>query len=226
MATQTMDRGSLYVRVLGVARQTLAQIFGFALVLAGSFTILGLGLMILYGVGSPQQFALIALAGFLCWFLAYSIYQTILLYYRQRRYNDPTNNPYIPYWTFTSRNIATTMSIVTGLLFGVSVLLWFNLTIQFLVIAPFVLFFPFSYMAYSAFQRPVRIKRLRSDFELLTAQWDEELYQQSTSFFNYSLHISLATLATLLGLFIVFIPVIDLTKFPVGDIGLTTEVLR
>jgi hypothetical protein len=104
------------------------------------------------------------------------------------------------------RAVSIVMTVLIGLLFGVSLLLKFQVTLPFLVLAPFILYFPFSYMAYSAFQRPVRIKRLRSDFELLTAQWDEALYQQSTSFFNYMLHIMLAVLVTLLGLLILAMP--------------------
>ena len=102
----------------------------------------------------------------------------------------------------------------------------FEFALLFLVVASAVLYFPFSYMAYHQFQRPVRIKRLRSDFELLTAQWDETVYQQSENLFNYALHIALAMLITLVGLFILFMPLSDVMDLSISDIGLTPDVLR
>jgi hypothetical protein len=211
----------------------LPHLVGFLLIGAGSLTVLTLGFFLFYGSDSSQQSAVVALTSCLCWFLAYSTYQCIGLFTRLEKINERN----VHHWTFTPRNLSLVMTIVTALIFGVLVLRSFDLTLPFLIVAPFVLFFPFTYMAYSAFQRPVRIKRLRGDFELLTAQWDEPLYQQSTSFFNYALHITLAILATLLGLFILFSPVSNIVQvstpssiptpgFDLSLIGIKLEVLR
>jgi hypothetical protein len=214
--------------------KTIAKVVGFFLIVAGSLTVFALGYLLFYGVDSIQQFAVIALVSCLCWFLSYLIYQTIRVMSYQERAAlaqklppDKSAKPDAPHWTLTPRTFSAAMAMVTGLLFAVLALLWFKVELPFLVIAPFILFFPFSYMAYSAFQRPVRIQRLRSDFELLTAQWDEALYQQSTSFFNYALHITLAVLASLLGLFIIFAPLsADLAALPIAAIGFSPDVLR
>lgn len=200
---------SLNERLL-IAAQNLVQwfskaigaIIGFLLIIAGSLSFFALGVLLFYGADSIQQFAMVALASCLCWLLAHSIYQTIRAASKSASRLDRDSL----HWTFTPRTISLVMAILTAIIFGGLVLYSFNIVLPFLIIAPFVLFFPFSYMAYSAFQRPFRVKRLRSDFELLTAQWDEELYQQYTSFSNYALHISLAILVTLLGIFVVFMP--------------------
>jgi hypothetical protein len=201
------------------------ETIGFLFIIVGILTLLALGWMLLYGADTPQQFAIVALGSCLSWFLAHALYQTIRVVTRQA---NPAERD-AAHWTATPRTISLAMAIFTAILFSVLVLLSFDLVLPFLVIAPFILFFPFSYMAYSAFQRPLRIKRLRSDFELLTAQWDEELYQHS--FFNYSLHISLVMLVTLLGIFVIFLPLLFMPMVEIGDvrltsIGLTAQVLR
>ena len=106
--------------------KNLAQITGFLLIFAGSLTLLTLGILLFYGQNSSQQFALIALTSCLCWFLAYSIYQTIRLTGSKQEKDDERN---VLHWTFTPRNLSMVMTIVTGLMFSVSTLLWFNLTL-------------------------------------------------------------------------------------------------
>jgi hypothetical protein len=117
-----------------------------------------------------------------------------------------------------------------------SFIVWLNLSIGFLVlfpshliatffaIAPLTLFFPISYVVYSVSHQPTRLSRLKRDFELLTGEWDEALYRQSISVFNYTLSIVLAVSITLLGLFIFFMPLLDLASL--DSIGLTALVLR
>jgi hypothetical protein len=65
---------------------------------------------------------------------------------------------------------------------------------------PLVAVFPFSYLAYVAFQRNVRIERLRRDFQLLDAKWDRTLFEHSQGMINFALHIILAMLVTVGGL--------------------------
>ncbi|MBZ0281072.1 MAG: hypothetical protein K8L97_10040 [Anaerolineae bacterium] len=85
--------------------------------------------------------------------------------------------------------------------FGLALILAkYSLLDDFLLIFPLTAFFPFSYLAYIAFQRDLRIKRLKLDFDLLGLKWDEGLAQQSQGFWNFALHIILAMMITIMGL--------------------------
>lgn len=85
--------------------------------------------------------------------------------------------------------------------FGLALILAkYGILDDFLLIFPLTAFFPFSYLAYIAFQRDLRIKRLKLDFDLLGLTWDEGLAQQSQGFWNFALHIVLAMMVTIMGL--------------------------
>jgi hypothetical protein len=171
-------------------------------IFVSTFTIAVFGGLMLFQTNNLQSLALSALISCLIWLFAYFVCR-----YSERKVESI---------------ICGSISSIMGLIFGVLLLVWSNSLLLFLTTAPFLLFFPFSYMAYYAFQRPVRIKRLRTDFELLTAQWDEELYEQSTNFFNYALHITLVILITSLGLFVAYLQLASDT----GTMGLSREVMR
>jgi hypothetical protein len=194
----------------------LARLIGLSAITIGTGAFVTLSFFPFANHPPVVLFAVLAALSAICWFVAYLTFSAA-----RAPQGNPVSQPDSGDWTEILRKLSLVMAVASGLVFGIHMLIQLGLVLQFIVIAPFVLLFPFSYMAYSAFQRPVRIKRLRSDFELLTAQWDEALYQQSTSFFNYALHIALAILVTLLG----FV-VLSNQPAPLDDLGLTAAVLR
>jgi hypothetical protein len=217
-----------------------ASVFGILLMVVGFFSVGLLGYLFYYGTSLRYDMALAALVSCLIWVGTYFVFQSIMR--APRSFVAPSTSAIVaqpPSWALTPRNLAAALAIVTGAVFGVLLLLLYNMTLTFLIITPFVLIFPFSYMAYMAFQRSVRIERLRRDFELLTAEWNENILRQSQDPFNYALHIVLAMFATLLGLFILFMPlnleidpgIVSATEYyfngiRVSAVGLTPEVLR
>lgn len=104
------------------------------------------------------------------------------------------------------RTAVATLAVLLLVLALALVLFEFNLADKALVFGLPIALFPFSYLAYVAFQRNIRIERLKRDFYLLDARWDDQLFFQSQGFFNFALHIVLAVAATVLGILIFFLP--------------------
>jgi hypothetical protein len=194
---------------------------GFSLVAIGSIILVALALMPFLAPIHPYFIALLSLVSTITWFVTYLIFNAV-----QTPSSVEADLSGVSDWPVAVRKVSLVMTVTSALIFGMFFLSQLDLVVPFIVIAPFILLFPLSYMAYSAFQRPVRIKRLRSDFELLTAQWDEALYQQSTSFFNYALHIALAMLVTVLGFFVLSVQLMPVAHQPIAQVGLTGDVLR
>jgi hypothetical protein len=118
------------------------------------------------------------------------------------------------------------ISVALGVFSVILLLGRYELLEETAIIFPLVALFPFSYLAYVTFQRPIRIQRLKRDFELLAARWDEGLYQQSQGFWNFALHIILTILMTIVGAMVFFLPVFGVKPLELSTIGLTDEVLR
>lgn len=114
--------------------------------------------------------------------------------------------------------------VTLGLLSLVLILVQAGKLNETLIIFPFVAVFPFSYLAYIIFYRPVRVETLRRDFRLLGEPWDEGLYQQSQGFWNFALHIILAIATAFIGTVIFTLP--HFQPEAATTFVLSTEVLR
>lgn len=97
-----------------------------------------------------------------------------------------------------------TIALLLGTLGIALILTRHDLLDDFIFIFPPLALFPFSWIAYTAYQRDVRIERLRRDFFLLQAPWDTKLVRQAQGLSNFALHIVLAMLMTVIGLTIFF----------------------
>ncbi len=98
------------------------------------------------------------------------------------------------------------IGVLHALLSVVLLLIQYHFIYSFLIVAPLTAMFPFSYLAYVAFQRSVRVERLKRDFYLMGARWDDDLFEQAQGFWNFALHITLAIMMTLAGITIFFAP--------------------
>jgi hypothetical protein len=227
-------------------RKLLARLYNFVLTITGIVIIIVMLILLMDGVQHLSTVAILSLGGCFIWALIYQQVIDIAL---------PSDMPVAPTpgqprtgpATVELSNAASVnvtrsqtdrarmllrrygvavISVALGVFSGVLLLGRYGLLEETAVLFPVVALFPFSYLAYVTFQRPIRIQRLKRDFELLAARWDEGLYQQSQGFWNFALHIILTILMTIVGAIVFFLPIFGLKPLDLAGIGMTEEVLR
>lgn len=222
--------------------RVLTQIYSWILTLIGIVIIILMVILLMQGEETLPEVAILSLGGCLIWALIYQQVVDIAL-----PSDMPTAPPAGQLSTAELSNAASVtlarnqtqharmllrrygvavISVVLGVFSGILLLGRYSLLEEVAVVFPVVALFPFSYLAYVTFQRPIRIQRLKRDFELLAARWDEGLYQQSQGFWNFALHIILTILMTIVGAIIFFLPIFGIEQTMLDTIGVTEMVLR
>ena len=199
-----------------------------------SLILLAVILLLIAGPGNERLVALLSLVGAILWTLVYRLVMLALRRAAKKPQrvvisqpqdantqgttgDKPIGAPSLPQPTLTQEESVlqrevllrygiAVIAVGLALLGLVLILIQYNLNYPFLAVAPLTLLFPFSYLAYVAFQRSVRVERLKRDFILMDTRWDEDLYQQSQGFWNFALHIMLAVLMTFVGVTISLLP--------------------
>lgn len=220
--------------------KVIARAYGFTITIIGIVIIILMLIMLMEGEEFLSAVAILSLGGCFVWALIYQQVIDIAL---------PSDMPAAPVpgqpvelsnaasvsltrsQTQRTRMLlrrygVAVISVALGV-FSVMLLLGrYGLLEETAVLFPVVALFPFSYLAYVTFQRPIRIQRLKRDFELLAARWDEGLYQQSQGFWNFALHIILTILMTIVGAMVFFLPFFQIDPTHFAAVGMTDEVLR